>query len=94
MNSITDHVERGLREVVVQAGDDLLERADGVLQRNKLALITGEDLRDLEGLRHETLDLTRTLDLVDSVVSNVYRDDMNSSLQSAYPPQTTRPYPR
>ena len=42
--------------------EDLLEGSDGVLQRHKLALVTGEDLRDLEGLRHETLDLAGTFD--------------------------------
>ena len=63
MKEITNHVECGLRKVVVLPSDDLLEGADGVLQRHKLALIASENLRDLEGLRHETLDLTRTLDL-------------------------------
>ena len=58
-----DHVEGGLRERVVLAGEDLLERADGLLQGDELALETSEDLGDLEGLRHETLDLTSTLDL-------------------------------
>ena len=43
--------------------DDLLEGADRILKRNEFAFITGEDLRDLERLRHETLDLTRALDL-------------------------------
>lgn len=45
------------------AGKDLPERADSLLQRDELALETGEDLGDGEGLRHETLDLTSTLDL-------------------------------
>ena len=58
-----DHVERGLGEVIVRAREDLLEGADGVLEGDELALETSEDLRDSEGLRHETLDLTRTLDL-------------------------------
>ena len=44
------------------SGKDLLEGADGVLERDKLALITSEDLSDLERLRHETLDLAGTLD--------------------------------
>jgi hypothetical protein len=42
------------------AGEDFLEGANGVLQWHKFALITGEDLGDLEGLRHETLDFTGT----------------------------------
>ena len=57
------HVEGRLGEGVVLSRDDLLERADRVLQWHKLALITREHLRDLERLRHETLDFTRTLDL-------------------------------
>lgn len=44
------------------ASEDLLEGADGVLELDELALVTGEDLSDLEGLRHETLDLACTLD--------------------------------
>lgn len=46
----------------METGDDLLEGADRVLERDKLALVTSEDLGDLERLRHETLDLTRALD--------------------------------
>ena len=42
---------------------DLLEGADGVLERDKTTLETSEDLGDGEGLGHETLDLTSTLDL-------------------------------
>ena len=45
------------------ASENLLEGADGVLERDELALEAGEDLRDRERLRHETLDLTGTLDL-------------------------------
>ena len=58
-----DHVEGGLGERVVRAGEDLLEGADGVLERHELALEASEDLRDRERLRHETLDLTGTFDL-------------------------------
>ena len=43
--------------------EDLLEGADSVLEGDELALETSEDLGDLERLRHETLDLTSTLDL-------------------------------
>ena len=46
----TYHIERGLREVIVLALDDLLEGTDGILQWDELALITSEDLGDLEGL--------------------------------------------
>ena len=45
------------------ASQDLLEGADALLERHELALETSEDLGDLERLRHETLDLTRALDL-------------------------------
>ena len=45
------------------ASEDLLKGADGILEGDELALITSEDLGNLEGLRHETLDLTSTLDL-------------------------------
>jgi hypothetical protein len=58
------HVECRLRQVIVCARKDLLKRADSVLQRHELAFVTREDLCDLEGLRHETLDLTSTLNLV------------------------------
>jgi hypothetical protein len=53
----------------VRAAENFLEGADGVLERNKLALITGEDLRDSERLRHETLNLTSPLDLTQHYVS-------------------------
>ena len=58
----TRHVERRLRQRIMQARDDLPERADGVLQRDELSLVASENLSDLERLRHETLDLTRALD--------------------------------
>ena len=48
------------------ARENFLERSNSVLQGNKFTLITGENLCDLERLRHETLDLTRTLDLQSS----------------------------
>ena len=63
----TRHVESRLRKRVVLTRDDLLEGADRVLEWDELALVTGEDLCDLERLRHETLDLTSTLDLPDKV---------------------------
>ncbi len=50
------------------SSNDLLEGTDGVLQRNELALVTGEDLGDLERLRHEALNLTGTFDLQNSSV--------------------------
>ncbi len=45
------------------AGEDLLEGANRVLERDEPALETSENLGDSEGLGHETLDLTSTLDL-------------------------------
>ena len=61
------HVEGRLGQGVVRAREDLLEGANGVLEGHELALVASEDLRDLEGLRHETLDLTRALDLADGL---------------------------
>lgn len=46
----THHVERRFWKRVVLAGKDLFERANGLLQRDELALIAGEYLGDLEGL--------------------------------------------
>lgn len=58
----TAHVESGLRKSIVVTTKDLLAGRDGVLERDELALDTSEDLSDSEGLAHETLDLTGTLD--------------------------------
>jgi len=46
----TSHVEGRLRESVVGARQDLLEGTNGVLERDELALVTREDLGNLEGL--------------------------------------------
>jgi hypothetical protein len=48
----------------VLSGENLLEGADGIFERNELAFVSCEDLGDGERLRHETLDFTSTLDLV------------------------------
>jgi hypothetical protein len=48
----------------VLSGKNLLEGADGILEGNELAFVSCEDLGDSERLRHETLDFTSTLDLV------------------------------
>ena len=53
----------------MRASEDLLEGPNGLLEGYELALETGEDLRDLEGLRHETLDLTSALDLNADAIS-------------------------
>jgi hypothetical protein len=45
------HIERPLRQLVVLALDDLLERPDCVLRLHVLAGAAGERLRDEEGLR-------------------------------------------
>ena len=63
------------------AGKDLLERADRLLQGDELALETSEDLGDLEGLRHETLDLTSTLDL-SSFIGQWFRIYPNARVNS------------
>ena len=59
---VANHVEGVLGEAVTLAGQDGLEGVDGVLEVDELALDTGEDLGDSEGLAQETLDLTGTLD--------------------------------
>src|SRR5262249_24026875 len=46
---------------IVLTGENALEAVDGVLERNDLAVLTGEHLGDVEGLRQEALDLTRTV---------------------------------
>src|ERR1700733_3022351 len=56
-----DHVERLLGQVIVFAGDDRLEAADRVLQRDDLAVLAGEHFRDIEGLRQEALNLARAI---------------------------------
>src|SRR5436305_4180596 len=48
--------ERGLRHVVVQALDDLLEAADRLGDRHVRAVDAGERRRDVERLRQEALD--------------------------------------
>ncbi|KAH7467054.1 uncharacterized protein KRP23_11379 [Phytophthora ramorum] len=53
-----DHVEGSLREVVVVAGDDVLERRDRVQERHELAGLAREHLSHVERLRHELLHLT------------------------------------
>src|SRR6218665_299342 len=72
--------EGALRDVVVLAVDDLLERADRLLDRHVLAGGAGEGLRDVERLRQEALDLTRALDydlvLVRELVDAEDRDDV------------------
>src|SRR5262249_9136780 len=54
--------ERRLRQVVVLAGEDLLEGADRVADRHVLAGRAREGLGHVEGLREEALDLARALD--------------------------------
>ncbi len=56
----------------MRAGKDFTERADGVLQWNELAFVTSEDLGDLERLRHETLNLASTFDLITSISFGVF----------------------
>src|SRR5215213_7073873 len=53
--------EGALRDVVVLAVDDLLERGHGLLDGHVLALEPGELLRHEEGLREEALHLARPL---------------------------------
>src|SRR5581483_4468033 len=57
-----DHVEGGLGQVVVLAGDDLLEAGDRVLELDVLARRPRELLGDEVRLREEALDLARSRD--------------------------------
>ena len=59
---VTNHVKGTLGELIMLTVDDLLETLDGVLETDELTGGTGEDLSDVEGLRHELLDLTRSGD--------------------------------
>src|SRR4051794_22555787 len=52
-----DHVEGGLGQFVVLAGDDALEGLDGVLELHEHARRAGEDLGDVERLAQELLHL-------------------------------------
>ena len=51
-----NHVESTLGLVVVVPSQNLRESPDGLLEGDELARGTGEDLGDVEGLTHETLD--------------------------------------
>merc|ERR1711865_656250 len=53
----SNHVEGVLRKVIVHTLKHVLEGLDGFLKVDVLAGSAGEDLSDLEGLRHEALDL-------------------------------------
>src|SRR6185312_3647920 len=59
---VADHVEGLLGQRVELAGDDALEAADGVLERHDLAILPGEHLGNVEGLRQEALHLARPVD--------------------------------
>jgi hypothetical protein len=54
---VADHVEGGFRQVVIFARNHGLERGDGLFQRNLHTVRAGEDLRHVERLRQEALDL-------------------------------------
>src|SRR6266536_4727927 len=55
--------ERLLRQVVVVAAGERVERGDGLVQRHALAGDAGELLGHVERLRKEALDLAGTVDL-------------------------------
>src|ERR1051326_6772469 len=54
-----DHVEGGLRQVVVLALAEALKTADGVFERDEYAGRAGEHFGDVERLRQEALDFPR-----------------------------------
>src|SRR5204863_3272620 len=56
-----DHVEGLLGQRIVLPADDALEAADGVLERHDLAVLAGEHLGHVEGLRQEALHLAGTV---------------------------------
>jgi peptide chain release factor 1 len=68
---VTNHVEGLLREVVILTIADTLEAINSLLKRAELTEHTSEDLSDLEGLRHETLDLTSALDNNDIIITKL-----------------------
>src|SRR3954469_19021401 len=74
------HEERRLRQLVMLAVDDLLERAHRVVDRDVRARRAGERLGDVERLRQEALDLARALHrhlvLVGELVDAEDRDDV------------------
>lgn len=55
-------VESVFGQSIVVTVQDLLEGLDGVLQRDQSTLDTSENLGDGERLRHESLDLSGSLD--------------------------------
>ena len=46
---VADHVEGDLGQVIVLAGQDVLEPSDSLVNGDKLARVVGEHLSDLEG---------------------------------------------
>ena len=78
--------ERLLRERIGLALEDLLERRDGVLDRDVLALAAGEDLGDRERLAHEPLEAPspgdRGLVLLGELVDAEDRDDLLEVLEA------------
>src|SRR5215469_2344945 len=54
-----DHVEGLLRQRIELAADDALEAADRLVERDDLAVLSGEHLGDVERLRQEALHLAR-----------------------------------
>ena len=45
---VADHVEGDLGQVIVLAGQDVLEPSDSLVNRDQLAWVVGEHLSDLE----------------------------------------------
>src|SRR5690349_11514860 len=76
----TAHEERLLRDVVVLALGQLLERVDGLVERDERPVQTGEGLGDEGVLREEPLDATGPLDedlvLLRELVDAEDRDDV------------------
>lgn len=59
---VTDHVESTFWQIITFTVHDLLERRDGILDIDELALNTREHLGNSERLAQETLQFSGSLD--------------------------------
>ena len=60
--NVSNHVESTFWKIVVFSSDNRLESTDSVDETDELSGGTGENLSNVEWLRHELLDLTCTSD--------------------------------
>src|ERR1700732_5171509 len=77
-----DHVEGLFGQRVELAADDALEAADGVLERDDLAILAREHLRNVERLRQEVTHFTGAIhDLLVLFRELVHTQDRDDVLQ-------------